>query len=335
MRRLGACRVRNKRGMVVRLFAQSLTLLACALFAGQTIAQSYPVKPIRLLVPFPPGGSTDLVARSYVAKLGVLLGQQVIVEYRAGAGGSIGAAEVARAVPDGYTLLQVWDTHGANHHVYKVQYDFLKSFDPISLLVQAPGILVAHPGFPPSTVRDLVQYAKANPEKVTVGTAGFGSSGHLAGLLFSEMAGIRMTVVNYKGGGPLTTDIMGGHVNLVFGSFPLWEQHVKSGKLKALAVLSPRRTPRFPELAAASETIPGFELKTWFGLLAPAGTPTEIIARLNRDVARALADVQVKEQLTSRGFHVAATSPEEFALFLREQSEVSGRLIREAGIKPE
>ena len=319
----------------MRPVAQSLGFLGFLLVTYVASAQTYPAKPIRLLVPFPPGGSSDLVARSYSQKLAELLGQQVIVDYKGGAGGSIGAAEVARAVPDGHTLLQVWDTHGANHHVYKVQYDFFKSFDPISLLVQAPGILVAHPGFPASTVKALIDYAKANPEKVTYGSAGAGSSGHLSGLLFSQMAGIRMTVVQYKGGGPLTNDIMGGHVDIVFGSFPLWEQYVRSGKLKAIAVLSRERVPQFPDLAAASETVPGFEAKTWFGLLAPAGIPKEIVARLNREVARALGDSQVKERLVSRGFDITASFPESFAAFLRQESDISGRLVRDAGIKPE
>jgi tripartite-type tricarboxylate transporter receptor subunit TctC len=314
------------------LFSGFLGLLLVAHVAS---AQSYPTKPIRLLVPFPPGGSSDLVARSYSPKLAELLGQQVVVDYKPGAGGSIGAAEAARAAADGYTLLQVWDTHAVNHHVYKVQYDFFKSFEPISMLVQAPGILVAHPGFPASTVKALVDYAKANPGKVNYGSSGYGSSSHLSGLLFSQMAGIQMTLVQYKGGGPLTTDIMGGHVDIVFGSFPLWEPYVKSGKLKAIAVLSRERIPQSPDLAAASEAVPGFESKTWFGLLAPAGTPKDIVARLNREVARALGDVQVKERLVSRGFDIAVSSPESFAVFLRKESDISGRLARQAGIKPE
>ena len=314
--------------------ARFLLLFAFA-FAELASAQGYPAKPIRLVVPFPPGGSSDLVARSYAAKLSEFLGQQVIVDYRGGAGGSIGATEVARAVPDGYTLLQVWDTHAANHHIYNVQYDFVKSFEPISLLVQAPGILVAYPGFPASTAKELIDYAKANPDKVTYASAGAGSSGHLAGLLFSKMADVRLTVVQYKGGGPIAGDLMGGHVNMSFGTLPLWEQYVKSGKLKALAVLARGRVPQFPDVAAASETVPGFEAKTWFGLLAPGGTSKAIVARVQREVARALSDPAVKPGLVNRGFSIAASAPEDFASFLRQESEVAGRLIREAGIKPE
>lgn len=316
----------------MRVVRQLLLFLSCCLAAGSVAAQGYPSKPIHLIVPFPPGGSTDLVARSIMPTFGELLGQQIVIEYKGGAAGSIGTAEAARAAPDGYTLLIVWDTHGVNHHLYNVQYDFFKSFDPISLLVQAPGILVAHPGFPPSSVKELIDYAKANPGKATFGMVGAGSSGHLASVLFSQLTGTQLTAVNYKGGGPLTTDILGGHVNLVFGSLPLWEHHVRSGKLKALAILSKTRVPQFPDLAAAAETLPGLESRTWFGLLGPAGLPKEVMARLNRDVVRALADTQVKEKLRGRGFEVAASTPEAFAAFLKQESDASGRLVKSAGI---
>lgn len=319
----------------MRPLVRLLAFLGIVLVNGMASAQGYPSKPVRLLVPFPPGGSADLVSRTISPKLGELLGQQVIVDYKGGAGGSIGTAEAARAAPDGYTVLIVWDTHAVNHHVYKVQYDFAKSLDPISLLVQSAGILVAHPGFAPSSVKALIEYAKANPEKVTYGSAGVGSSNHLSGLLFSQMAGVKMTHVAYKGGGPLITDLLGGHVNIAFGTLPLYEQHVRSGKMKAIAVLSKTRIPQFPELAAATETVPGFEAKTWFGLLAPAGTPKEILARLHQEVVRTLADAKVKVALTGRGFDIAASTPEAFAAFLRQESDTAGRLVREAGIKPE
>jgi tripartite-type tricarboxylate transporter receptor subunit TctC len=316
-------------------FARVAALLLLSFAVTCAAAEGYPSKPIRLIVPFPPGGTTDLVARTMTPRLGELLGQQIVVEYKGGAGGSIGAAEASRAAPDGYTLLIVWDTHGVNHHLYKVQYDFFKSFEPISLLLQSPGILVANPGFPPSTVKELIDYAKANPGKVTYGAAGSGSSNHLSGVLFGQLTGVELTHVLYKGGGPLTTDILGGHVNLVFGSLPLWEQYVRSGKLKGLAVLSRQRIAQLPDLPAASETVPGFEAKTWFALLGPAGTPKDIVARLNREAGRALADAEVKERLTARGFDIVASSPQALAAFLRVESEASGRLIRQAKITAE
>jgi tripartite-type tricarboxylate transporter receptor subunit TctC len=312
-----------------------LCFLSLCLAAGVAAAQGYPSKPVRLIIPFPPGGSTDLVARSIMPRLGELLGQQIVFEYKGGAGGSIGTAEAARAAPDGYTLLIVWDTHAINHHLYKVQYDFFRSFEPVCLLLEAPGMLVAHPGFAPSSIRELIDFAKANPGKVSVGMVGTGSSGHLAAVQFGQMTGTQLTTVNYKGGGPLTTDLLGGHVNLVFGSLPLWEQHVRSGKLKALAILSGTRVPQFPDLPPATETVPGFELKTWFGLLAPAGVPREIVSRLNRDVARALADSEVNERLVSRGFRVSAGTPDAFAAFLERESEAAGRLVKAANIKPQ
>ena len=312
-----------------------LLLLGLCLAAGCAAAQGYPAKPVRLIVPFPPGGSTDLVARALTPALSRLLGQQIVLEYKGGAGGSIGTAEAARAAPDGYTLLIVWDTHAVNHHLYKVQYEFPASFDPISLLLQAPGMLVAHPGFAPSNMKELIDFARANPGKVSVGMVGAGSSGHLAAVRFEQMTGTKLTPINYKGGGPLTNDLLGGHVNLVFGSLPLWEQHVRSGRLKALAILSERRVPQFPDLPPANETVPGFELKTWFGLLGPAGLPREVVARLNGDVKRALADPQVKDGLVGRGFEIAAGSPEDFAAFLQRESEAAGRLVKAGNIKPQ
>jgi tripartite-type tricarboxylate transporter receptor subunit TctC len=317
----------------MKRLARFLCILSLGLAATHASAQAYPSKPVRLIVPFPPGGSTDLLARSITPTLGELLGQQIVIEYKGGAGGSIGTAEAARAAPDGYTLLIVWDTHGVNHHIYKVQYDFFRSFDPISLLVQGPGILVAHPGVPASNFQELIDYAKANPGKITYGIAGVGSSGHLAGILFGQLTGAQITAVNYKGGGPLTNDILGGHVNLVFGTLALWEQHLRSGKLKGLAVLSKGRLAQFPDLPAAAEAVPGFEARTWFGLLGPAGLPKEVLARLNREVARTLADAQVKERLTSRGFDIAASTPEAFGAFLKQESEASGRLVRAANIR--
>jgi tripartite-type tricarboxylate transporter receptor subunit TctC len=302
----------------MKRLARFLCILSLGLAATHASAQAYPSKPVRLIVPFPPGGSTDLLARSITPTLGELLGQQIVIEYKGGAGGSIGTAEAARAAPDGYTLLIVWDTHGVN---------------PISLLVQAPGILVAHPGVPASSFQELIDYAKANPGKITYGIAGVGSSGHLAGILFGQLTGAQITAVNYKGGGPLTNDILGGHVNLVFGTLALWEQHLRSGKLKGLAVLSKGRLAQFPDLPAAAEAVPGFEARTWFGLLGPAGLPKEVLARLNREVARTLADAQVKERLTSRGFDIAASTPEAFGAFLKQESEASGRLVRAANIR--
>jgi tripartite-type tricarboxylate transporter receptor subunit TctC len=315
--------------------AQWIHGLAALVFFTAAHAQPYPVKPVRLIVPFPPGGSTDLVARSITPTLGEFLGQQIVIEYKGGAAGSIGTAEVARAAPDGYTLLIVWDTHGSNHHLYNVQYDFFKSFDPITQLVQAPGILVAHPAFPASSFTDFVAYLKANPGKVSVGIVGAGSSSSLSVVLLTQLTNTKVTFVNYKGGGPLTNDILGGHVDVVFGTYGLWEPHVRSGKLKVLAVLGKSRMAQYPDVPAANEIVPGMESRTWFGLLGPAGLPKAILAKLHREAARTLNDGKVKESLVRSGMEIVGSTPEAFAEFLERESETTRRLIQAGGIKVE
>ena len=307
---------------------RTCTWLGCCLGATCALAQGYPSKPVRLLVPFPPGGSSDLVARSISPKLGELLGQPVIIDYKGGAAGSVGTAEAAKAAPDGYTVLIVWDTHAVNHHVYKVQYDFHSSFEPVTLLVQAPVMMVATAGFPASTVKEVIEIAKREPGKVPLCIAGYGSSGHLAALRFMDATGVRFNIVNYKGGGPLINDLIGGHVQVNFGSLPFVGDYVRGGKIKGIAVLAAERSSAFPDLPPMTETVPGLEAHTFFGLLVPAGTPKDIVARLNREVVRTLADAATKERLVSRGFSVVGSSPEAFAEFLRRESEITGRLVR-------
>jgi tripartite-type tricarboxylate transporter receptor subunit TctC len=317
--------------MLKRLWAG----LALYVTVACACAQGYPSKPIRLLVPFPPGGSSDLVARSISPKMGELLGQQIIIDYKPGAAGSVGTAEVAKAAPDGYTVLIVWDTHAVNHHVYKVQYDFEKSLEPVTLLVRAPVMLVANSAFPAKSVQELIDIARREPGKVPLCIAGYGSSGHLAALRFMDATGTRFNIVNYKGGGPLINDLIGGHVQVNFGSLPFVGEYVKGGKIKGIAVLDSQRSSAFPELPPITDTVPGMEAKTFFGLLVPAGTPKETVARLNRDARGALADAQVKEGLTGRGFTVVGSSPEEFGEFLKRESEMTARLVRAHHISAE
>jgi tripartite-type tricarboxylate transporter receptor subunit TctC len=305
-----------------------LAWLALWFFSACACAQAYPVKPIRWLVPFPPGGSSDLVSRIVTPKLGELLGQQVIVDYKAGAAGAVGTAEAARAAPDGYTVLIVWDTHAVNHHLYKVQYDFQKSLEPVSLLVQAPVMLVATASLPANSVKELIDLARAKPGQVALCVAGYGSSGHLAALRFMDATGVQFNVVSYKGGGPLINDLIGGHVQVNFGSLPFVGDYVRGGKIKGIAVLAAERSPAFPALPSITETVPGLEANTFFGLLVPAGTPKDIVARLNRETVRALADPQVKEKLVSRGFSVVGSTPDEFGAFLRRESDITGELVR-------
>ena len=314
--------------MIATLCRIMCLVLGCCAGAACAFAQSYPSKPIRLLVPFPPGGSSDLVARSISPKLGELLGQPIIIDYKGGAAGSVGTAEAAKAAPDGYTVLIVWDTHAVNHHVYKVQYDFQKSFEPVTLLVQAPVMMVANAAFPANTVKEVIDIARAKPGQVPLCIAGYGSSGHLASLRFMDATGVQFNIVNYKGGGPLINDLIGGHVQVNFGSLPFVGEYVRGGKIKGIAVLASERSPAFPDLPPITETVPGLEAKTFFGLLVPAGTPKDIVARLNREVVRTLADAQTKERLVSRGFTIVGSSPEAFGDFLRQESEITGRLVR-------
>jgi tripartite-type tricarboxylate transporter receptor subunit TctC len=311
-------------------------LLAILLLAPcLALAQAYPSKPVRLIVPFPAGGTTDLIARMIQAKFQEHLGQTLIIENRGGAGGSIGAAEVAKAPADGYTLLMVFDTHAVNHHLYKMAPDPFKTLEHICLMVTSPSSLVFVTNFQPSSLRELVAYAKANPEIVTYATAGAGSSNHLAALLLEGYAGIKMTQVAYRGGGPMIQALLGQQVNISFLSTPLILPHIKAGKVKALAVGGQKRMAVLPEVPTLSETYPGFEQISWFGLLTPVGVPKDIAARIRNDMRRALETPEIRQRLEERGFEVVASSPEEFLRFVRAESDKLGKLIRDNAIVAE
>jgi len=305
-------------------------LLAVLLLAPcLALAQAYPSKPVRLIVPFPAGGTTDLVARMVQAKFQENLGQPLVIENRGGAGGSIGAAEVAKASPDGYTLLMVFDTHAVNHHLYKVAPDPFKTLEHISLMVTSPSSLVVVPSLAPNNLRELVAYAKANPEAVTYATTGPASSNHLAALLFERYAGVRMTHVPYRGGGPMIQALLGQQVNIAFMSTPLILPHIKSGKVKAIAVGGKNRIAQLPDVPSLSETYPGFEQISWFGILAPAGAPRDVIARVHRDTIRTLQAPDVRAKLTEQGFDVVGSTPEEFQKYVQAESDKLGKLIQE------
>lgn len=299
------------------------------------LAQSYPTKPVRIIVPFPVGGTTDLVARVVQPKLQEHLGQQVIIENRSGAGGSIGAAEVARAAPDGYTLLMVFDTHATNHHLFKAAPDPFKSFEHISLMVTSPSALVGVTSFAPNNLREVVAHAKANPGKVTYATPGSGSSNHLAALLLEQHAGVKMTQVSYSGGGPMTQALLSQQINISFFSMPPMVPHIKSGKVKGIAVGSRQRMPQIPEVPTLAETFPGFEVTSWFGVLAPAGTPKDVLARVHGDFVRTLQAPEMRDKLTEMGFQVVASTPEEFLRWVRTESDKLGRLIRDSELVPQ
>src|SRR5918995_5195179 len=268
-----------------KLLAAVVVVTAIPCFVA---AQSYPAKPVRVIVPFPPGGTTDLIARIVQPKFQEYLGQTVLIENRAGAGGSVGAAEAAKAAPDGYTLLMVFDTHAVNHHIFKMAPDPFKELEHISLMVTSPSSLVAVTSFAPNNLREVVAHAKANPERVTYATPGPGSSNHLAALLLEQYGGIKMTQVAYKGGGPMIQALLSQQVNISFFSLPLMVPHIKAGKIKGIAVGSRSRVPQLPDVQTLSETFPGFEQYSWFGILGPAGLPKEVVVKVDREMTRTL-----------------------------------------------
>ena len=299
------------------------------------LAQGYPSKPARIIVPFPPGGTTDLIARIVQPKFQEYLGAQILIENKGGAGGSIGAGEAARSAPDGYTMLMVFDTHAVNHHLYKDAPDPFKTLEHLMLMVTSPSSLVAGTAFAPSNLKDVVAAAKAAPEKVSYGSVGSGSSNHLGALLLEQVAGVKMLHVPYKGGGPLVQAMLGNQVNVAFISTPLILPHIKSGKVKAIAVGGKQRMAVLPEVATLSETFPGFEQVSWFGLLVPAGTPKDVSAKIHGAMAKTLAVPEVRQKLVDGGFEMVASSPEEFLRFVRAESDKLGKLIRENQIKVE
>jgi len=313
--------------MPIRLLA-ALLMLPCI-----ALAQGYPAKPVRVIVPFPPGGTTDLIARIVQPKFQESLGQSVLIDNKGGAGGSIGAAEAARAAPDGYTLLMVFDTHAVNHHLYKQAPDPFRTLEHIMLMVASPSTLVAVASFAPASLREVVERAKADPGKVTYASTGHGSSNHLGALLLEQAAGIRMTHVPYKGGGPMVGALLGNQVDVAFISTPLILPHIQSGKVKAIAVGGRQRIAVLPNVPTAAETYPGLEQISWFGLLAPAGTPKEVSGKVHQAMKRTLETPEIRKALSDRGFDVIASSPEEFVRFVRAESDKLGKLIRDNKIQ--
>jgi tripartite-type tricarboxylate transporter receptor subunit TctC len=313
------------------------TLLAALLLAPLlAAAQAYPSKPIRLIVPWPAGGTVDGLVRTVSPKLSDALGQPVIVENRAGAGGSLGAAEVAKSAPDGYTLLAVFDTHATNQLLFKsLPYDGFRAFEHITQIAASPQAFVGAPNFAPNSVREVIAYGKANPGQITYASVGAGSSNHLTTALFASRAGIEMLHVPYKGGSPAMTDLLGGQVNVMIVSAWQTIPHIKASKLKGYAVGSKQRMAQLPDVPTFAETLPGFEGASWTGLVAPAKTPAPVIARLHQEVIKALANPDVREKLTGQGFEIVGSSPQEFSSFVVAESEKWGKVIRDLNLRAE
>src|SRR5262245_35269443 len=315
-----------------------ILLLGLAFFAAIANAQTYPSRPIKVIVPFPPGGTTDIVARLVGERLGPNLGQPVVIENRAGAGGSVGAAEIARAAPDGYTLgLATVSTHGVNPAINpKLPYDALRDFTPISNLASVPNVVSAHPSLGISDVRQLVERAKANPGKITYASAGNGSLSHMLGELFKVSTGTDLLHVPYKGVGPALNDTLGGQVNLLFDNLPSSLPYIQSGKLRALAVSSPARLDSLPGVPTFAEAgVPQLNDPSWFGLIAPAKLPEAVLARVHEAVTKALATSEVRERLQNVGASPAGNSPKEFTAQIRREIERHKRVAEESGIRIE
>ena len=313
-----------------------IALLAVALSPSPAFAQAYPDKPIRVIVPVPAGGTPDVVARMVTPGLSVLLGQQLVIDNRGGAGGLIGAETAARAIPDGYTLF--FSSPGSltilPHLQKHVNYDTLRDFAPVSLVAVGPFLLITHPSVPAKSVKELLALAKAEPGKLNYASAGNGAANHLAMELFKSMAGVNITHVPYKGAPQAVTDLIGGSVNLMFNSIPPALQHIKSGRLRLLAVSSAKRSPQLPDTPTVSEAgVPGYESITWFGLLAPAKTPPAILARLHRELVKVVRAPDMRAQLELQGYDPVGGSPAEFAGFIRAESEKYARVVKLSGAK--
>lgn len=311
-------------------------LLTLLFAAGAAQAQSWPAKPVRFLVPYPPGGSTDLTARTVADRLTRSLGQQVLVENRSGAAGAIGTTEVARAEPDGYTILFAADTVITLHLVAKVQFDMQRDFTPITLVTIQPIAVAVHPSLGVNSVQELIAYGRANPGKLSFAHSGTGTGQHFSGELLKKMAGIDMVHVPYKGGGPAVQDLVGGQVPMaVMGSTPLIPHH-KSGRIKILAFTMKERFAPMPEIPTLHESgLAGFDTSQWLGLLAPKGTPAEVVARLHKETAAIVAMPEVKARLAQAALQTVGNTPQEFEAVMRADTERWTKLAQELGIKPQ
>src|SRR5580698_756876 len=321
-------------------FETSLAAIALLLFglAAPVLAQDYPTRPITLVVPFAPGGSTSIVARVIGDRMSQLLGQGIVIDHRPGAGGTVGTKFVAKSEPDGYTLLLGYTgTLAIGPSLYKeVGYDPRKDFAPIGMIGNAPSVLVVHPSFPAASIPELIAYAKANPGKVNFGSAGVGSVNHITGEYFARSAGITLVHIPYKGTGPALTDLLGGHIPMALAPIPPVHANVEAGLLRALAVTGQTRNSLMPDVPTIAEMcLPGFEASLYYGLVAPPGTPQPVIDKLNSALREALASDEVKKQLGADGTEITPSSPQEYADFLGKDASKWAELVKASGVEQE
>ena len=311
-------------------------LLGCVLAAGAAMAQPYPAKPVRILVGFAPGGGTDIMARAVGAKMTESVKQQFIIENRPGANANLAAKLASEAPADGYTILFMSVAHIMSKPVYKnLGYDIERDFTPITVVSEVSNVLAAHPSLPARTVKELIALARSKPGELTYATSGVGSPEHFAGEMFKMMTKTNLLPVPYKGGGPIAIDLMAGHVITSFSTMPPIIPHIRAGRVKAIAVTTPKRAAVLPEVPAIAETVPGYAMSTWYGAVAPAKVPREIVVKLSQEMLKALAAPDVKERLASLGADIVASSPEETAAIFKVDVAKYTKVAKEAKIQAE
>ena len=321
-----------------RLAIAVLALGALPAFAQQAGAPAWPAKPIRYIVPFAPGGTTDILARVVGEKLGAALGQQIVIDNKAGQGGSVGSAELARAAPDGYTIGGgTISSHGINASLYeKLSYDPVTSFAPITLYATQPNVLLVHPSVPAKNVQEFIELLKANPNKYSFGSAGTGTSQHISGEMFKTMAGVKMEHIPYRGSGQMLPELLGGTLLVAFDNVASAIPHVKAGKLRALAVTTAKRSAVTPDVPTLAESgLAGYELSSWQAVFAPAGTPKPIVDRLYAEIAKILQMPDVQKRLTELGLDLSGMPPNELAALVKADVPRLGKIVKESGAKAE
>ena len=318
-------------------FARSVLAIAlgASLVAGPASAQTWPTRSIRFVVPYPPGGPTDLMARSISSKLGEVLGQTVVIDNRPGAGGNVGAEIVAKSVADGYTMLMgAISTHSINASLYKnLAFDPVRDFAPITQVSWIPLVLCAHASVPAANLAELIQYARAQPGKLAYGSSGNGGGTHLAGELFKTMTGTQMLHVPYKGLNPATLDLVAGTIPLMWNDLTTALPQYKAGKLRIYGVSTPKRVAQIPDVPAIAETVPGYEAYTWFAMYFPAGTPADVVARMNREATKILASDDIRKKFGEFGAEPVGGTPEQLAAFMASETAKWARVIRESGAR--
>ena len=317
----------------LHLAAGAAALPAVSRFAW---AQSYPSRPVRIIVGYAPGGGTDILARLIGQRLSERLGQPFIIENRPGAGSNVGTEAVVNAIPDGYTILLVAPGAAINATLYeKLNYNFIRDIAPVAGLIRVPNVLEVNPLFPAKSVPEFIAYAKANPDKISMASSGIGGSVHVSGELFKMMTGINMVHVPYRGDAPAVADLIGGQVQVMFGSMPASIEHIRAGKLRPLAVTTVVRSEALPDIPAVGDYVPGYEASGWWGTGVPKNTPVEIVDKLNKEINGALVDPKIKARLADLGGTALAGSPADFGKLIVEETEKWGKVIRAANIKAE